>query len=300
MASPRVAILAPIAFVPTAWFYRRWRDSNKSNPSRRGELEPMIWTYAAVGTVGLVADIVVQMGICYATTALLFGLGEANDTYWAEFQRSTIEGISAEDITRRATLAASWQNWVFNGVLCYLVSGVVEETLKYLPVAYARYRQDKGKTQQGPRRNRSYIDYALAGALSFAMVENIGFFYAAAVSGHETGARLVFTIVERLFGSLGHLTIACLTALRATRRDYYGAKMSWWAVVGPAMLFHGTSNFVGITASTLEGNPGWIHPKGVWLTTAMLGLIAGLNGAALWLVKREWEAVDELDRQREK
>ena len=294
-ASPRTALLSPVAFLPTFWFFRTWRASNNVNPSNRGELEPMIWTYAAVGTVGLAAAMSVQMVICSAVSTILFGSGKMKDYYWSEFQRSTIDGLTADELTRRAELAFSWQNWVFGTIFTYLAAGLVEETLKYLPIAYARRR---GTAEQRQQRNRAYIDYAMAGALSFGMLESIGFLYAACESGHETGPKLAFTLVERMVGSIGHLLVASITALRATRRDYYGDQMSWWAVVGPAVILHGTSDFVAMTASALEGNVGWIHPTGVRNTTVMLGLISGLITTAGWLVRREWKMLDDRDRQR--
>ena len=255
----------------------------------------MIWTYVAVGTVGLATAMSVQMVICSAVSRILFRSGEMREYYWSEFQRSSIDGLTAGELTRRAELAFSWQNWVFGTIFTYLVAGLVEETLKYLPIAYARRR---GTAEQRQQRNRAYVDYAMAGALSFGMLESIGFLYAACEQGHETGARLAFTLAERIVGSIGHLLVASITALRATRRDYYGDQMSWWAVVGPAVILHGTSDFVAMTASALEENVGWIHPTGVRNTTVMLGLIGGLITTAAWLVRREWKMLDDRDRQR--
>ena len=37
------------------------------------------------------------------------------------------------------------------------------------------------------------------------------------------------------------LVAALMMALRAIRRDYYGDRMSWWAVVGPSVALHGIS-----------------------------------------------------------
>ena len=256
----------------------------------------MIWTYAATGTVGLATAALIQMVICYATSTILFGSGETRKDFLNEIQRSTIDGLTTDGFTRRAELAASWQNWVFNGVFAFGMAGLVEETLKYLPIAYARRR---GTAEQRQRRNRAYIDYALAGALSFGVVENIGFLYAACEQGHETGPKLVLTLFERMVvGSLGHLLVASLTALRAIRRDYYGDRLSWWAVVGPSVILHGTFNFMAITFSALEGNVGWIHPTGVRNTTAMLGLLTGLVATTAWQVRRDWKALDDRDRQR--
>jgi hypothetical protein len=292
--SPQTALLSPAAFLPTAWFYGKWRDANKINPLRRGELEPMIWTYASAGTLGLAAVGAVQMAIVKAGSAVLFGADSAmKDDFWTEFARSTINGLTADQLKRRTELASSWQNWVFIAGLSFVAAGFCEETLKYLPIAYARRR---GTAEQRKPRDRAYIDYAIAGALSFGLIETIGFLNAACKPGHETGPKLALTIFERVVGQFCHLSVAALTALRAIRRDYYGDPLSWWSVVGPAAILHGAGDFIALGASALEGNVGWIHPTGLRISTAMFGLYTGLVATAVWQVRREWKALVNRDR----
>lgn len=294
IASPRTVLVSPLALLPTAWFYKKWRESNNINPSCRGELEPMIWIYATAGTVGLTTVVLVQIVICKAASAILFGSHTMRKDFWNEFQRSTIDGLTAEALTRRAELAASWQNWVFNSAFTYITAGLVEETLKYLPIVYACRR---GTAKQRQRRNRAYIDYVLADALSFGVIESIGFLYASCEKGHVTWPKLILTLFERIvLGQLGHLSAACLTALRAIRRDYYGDQLSWWSVVGPSVILHGTYDFGALAFSALEGNVGWIHPTGVRNIIAMLGLGIGLVATATWQVKQEWKSLDIHDR----
>ena len=294
IASPKTAFLSPLAFLPTAWLFTKWRASNTINPSRRGELEPLLWTYATAGTLGLITVMLFQIAICTATSTILFGSGPMRETFWTEFARGTIDGLTADELTRRAQLASSWQNWVFNGVLTFVVAGLGEETLKYLPIAYARRR---GTAEQRKPRNRAYIDYAGAGALSFGFVEMLGFLYSACEQGQEPWPRLIFTIAERAVGSLAHVLVASLTAMRAIRRDFYGDRMSWWAVVGPSVILHGIFDFVAMGTSALEGNVGWIHPVGVGNTTAMIGLIGAVIATAAWQVRREWKKLSDYDRE---
>jgi RsiW-degrading membrane proteinase PrsW (M82 family) len=297
IASPQAALLSPVAFLPTALFFGKWREFNESNPSRRGELEPMIWTYAAAGTVGLTTVALVQIVICKAATTILFRSGNMRKAFWTEFVRSTINGLTVDELARRAELAASWQNWAFISLFTYVTAGVVEETLKYLPIIFARHR---GTARQRRLRNRAYIDYALAGALSFSVVETIGFLYASCEKGHETWPKLVLTLFERIvLGQLGHLSVASLTALRAIRRDYYGDQLSWWSVVGPSVILHGTFDFVAMAGSALEGNVGWIHPTGVRTTVAGLAVLTGLVATAVWQVRQEWKSLESRDRARQ-
>ncbi|RHZ67351.1 uncharacterized protein CDV56_108983 [Aspergillus thermomutatus] len=295
--SPKAALLSPLSLVPTAVFYRTWRKRRNASPSRHAELEPLLWTFTLSGTLGLAAAAAVQMGICQAMSAVLFSSDELRTEFWTEFGRTTIAGLIEEQLGRRAELASSWQNWVFNGALTYLAAGLVEEVLKYIPVIYAR-RRDVTKKQ---RRERAYIDYVLAGALGFSVVENIGFIYTACEGGQESWPRLLLTFVERVvLGQLGHLSVACLTALRATRRDYFGDSLGLWGVIGPAVYFHGTYNFAVMSASAMEGNVGWIHPKGLRNSVLVLGLVSGIIGLAVQKVKREWKKVKKYEHDHSK
>jgi RsiW-degrading membrane proteinase PrsW (M82 family) len=152
----------------------------------------------------------------------------------------------------------------------FIAAGLVEERLKYLPVTYARRRYEG--TRKTQHRNRVYIDYAISTALSFGLLESIGFIYAARQDSCDTWPKFLLTLVERLvIGQIGHLSAAALTAIRAIMRDYYGDDLSWWGVVGPAVMFHGMLNFVAVSRSAAEGNVGWIHPSDLRIVVPELG-----------------------------
>ena len=254
----------------------------------------MIWTFAATGTLGLMTSAAIQLGVCAAANKILWGSGPTSKLFWEEFQRTTVDGVRADKLVQRALLASSWRTWVLNGIFSYLTAGLVEETVKYLPVLWARRRDTNKETKP---RKRAYLDYVLAGALSFGLVECIGFIYTSAKHPNETWGVLAQNAFERIvIGQTGHLLVAALTALRAIRRDYYGDNLSWWGVVGPAALLHGTNDFAALSASALEGNVGWIHPTGFWMQTGLLGIVLGLNGIAASLVRREWKTLEERDR----
>jgi RsiW-degrading membrane proteinase PrsW (M82 family) len=295
LASPKTALFSPLAFAPTAYAYNKWSQSNKRNHSRRGELEPMLWTYVSAGTLGLLGVGLIQMAVCKAVSFLLFGVDTtASKDFWTEFARGSIEGLTSDELAKRAAIAWSWKNWVFNGTLTFIAAGLGEEILKYLPIAYARRR---GTAEERQKRNRAYLDYALAGALAFSLVENIGFLYASVEKGNETWSRLCLSVFERvIIGGTGHITMAVLTALRAIRRDYYGERLTLWEVLGPAALYHGAFDFVCFGASSWEGSVGWTHPTGAGVTSVMFGGCLGLVGAAMWQTRREWRGLEERDR----
>jgi len=295
--SPKTGGLAPLAFLPTVYAYRKWSEANKAAPSRRGKLEPMIWTYFLTGTLGVAAVSLVQMATGYGLATLLFG-NDGVKPFMTEFFRSAINDLSPEELAQRAALASSWRNHAFNALLFFGAAGLFEEALKLLPILYAR-RRERQTSDAKPQRDRAYLDYVLASSLSFGVIEGIGFLYASCVHGKETGSKLLLTVVERLvLGSSGHMLMAVLSALRATRRDYYGdSSMSWWSVIGPAALIHGTYDFVAMCFSASEGNVGWIHPTEIGKTTAMLTMACGMWLTTAGLVRREWKMIQERDKK---
>ncbi|KAL8761032.1 MAG: hypothetical protein Q9184_002821 [Pyrenodesmia sp. 2 TL-2023] len=280
--SPFTALFSPLAFLSTTFFYRKWRASNEINPSSRAPLESLLWTYVSMGTIGLAAVLLVQTAISSATMTLLFPFSaSAKNDFLTEFSRSTNNDLSSSQLAHRATLARSWQNWGFNAVLAYIIAGLVEETLKYLPIVYAHRHGSSTASMV-------YLDYALAGALSFGVVETIGFL-AVVAGSHEGWGRFALTALERIIGgALGHLLTAVLTALRAIRYE-----SSWWRTIGPSVLLHGSWNFVAMVASAREGNVGWVHPTGMGNTVGMLSGVVGMLVVAVWLVREEWLALKE-------
>ena len=296
IASPRTGLLSSLAFAPTLYFFKKWRDANTVNPSRRAELESLIWTYAVTGTLGLVAVALLQMVVCTGASMILFPYASTRKEFWDEFGRGTVAGLTTDEVTRRAHIASSWQNWVFIGALSFAAAGLMEETLKYLPVAYARRRNTAGRRQP---HDRAYLDYAMAGALSFGVTENIGFLYAACEKGQDTWSRFMLTLCERIvFGSSGHLLTSALTALRAIRRDHLGEHMSFLGVIGPSVLLHGVFDFVAMSSSAVEGNVGWIHPTDSKTMTVAFALLVSIVSTAAWQVWQNFKMLDEHDHRK--
>jgi len=294
--SPKTALIAPITFLPTFYFLRKWRQSVENDPSRNNELEPLVWTFAAMGTFGLAAVAAIQGAGLWILSRLVLPSAFQRKSYFEEFGRHTINNLTPDELAYRLALSRSWQNWALISAFTFVLAGPAEEGLKYMPVAFARRRQAQRKDQL---QKDIYLDYASAGGLSFGAIENIGFLYGAIAHNQETGLRLALTVAERLiFGGLGHSLTAALTALRATRRDVYGQKLPWWSIVGPAAVLHGSFDFIAFACSTLEGNVGWIHPKKAVNQAVLLGLVCAVDGIAAWMVRREWRMIQELEKKK--
>jgi hypothetical protein len=297
-ADTRTGLLSPIAFAPTALAYAKWRQENARDPSRRAEFEPLAWTYAFTATVGVAAVSALQMGVGYGLSTLFYGTGETRSYFLQEIMRSSVADLSVEDIKLRAEIASSWRYTIFTTLCCFGAAGLGEEALKYLPVVYASRR---GTPEQRKPRNRTYLDYALASSLGFGLVEGIGFLYSSCVHGEEKGGKLALTIFERfIMGSSGHVLMAVLSALRATRRDYYGGRqVSWLRIIGPSVLIHGAWDLGALLFSASDGNVGWVHPTSPPKVLAMLGVACSMWAGTAFMVWNEYKTITELDKKKE-
>ncbi|RYP52447.1 hypothetical protein DL769_010680 [Monosporascus sp. CRB-8-3] len=168
--------------------------------------------------------------------------------------------------------------WVFLAVLAFVVAGVIEESLKYYALQYARHY---GRIAHP----KNLFTVAMAAGLGFSTAEGIGFVYAAAQESQPLG-RIVETVAER--GALGpatHALTAGLISLNFIRRDLRGERLGFGQVIGNSVLFHGSFNFIVMGVSALEGNVGWIHPRGITLLF-VLTVAGGFVGALTVTVLR--------------
>ena len=232
--SPKTAAISPLTLIPTAWAYKKWRDANNADSSRRAPLEGLVWTYVLTATLGVATVSALQAAVAFGLATLLYGNGEARSFLIQEAMRSTVVDVSPEILTRRAEVASSFRYMALVCSIFFTTAGLGEELLKFLPIIWARR---SGTPEERKPRDRAYLDYAISAALSFGVVEGIGFLHTACVTGKETGAKLALSVVERLgLGSTGHVLMAVLTALRAIRKDYYQDRLSWWQVLGPSVF----------------------------------------------------------------
>ncbi len=105
----------------------------------------------------------------------------------------------------------------------------------------------------------AYIAYAIASALGFSTLENIGFIYQACQV--ESASRLAITVCERVaIGAPLHSGSGILLAVNVIRRDLRHEPLNLWQVMQLPILLHGTFNFFLFSLSAANGNIGWVHP----------------------------------------
>jgi RsiW-degrading membrane proteinase PrsW (M82 family) len=299
----KVALLTPLAFLPAAILGRIYNKSYSEDPSRRGNPGAIISTLCLSGTVGVATAAASQVIIGYSAAAILFGNGDTRDYFVRGVLLASVDGLSPEDVARRASIAWSWQNTAFNAIFSFLAAAVTEETLKYLPVAYSR-RSLRKADKQTRQRSRAPFDYALAWSLGLGLVETIGGIHTAGNDPKATWAKVALTVFERVvLGASAHLITAALTALRSIRRDQTSGDtfadrsfLTFCSIVGPSVFLHGANNFGLFSFSAWNGNIGFIHPTSLTQNLAMLSMYSVALGTTAWLARREWKENDKKQR----
>lgn len=274
--SPLIVIFLPFLLLPTLGLL--WYDRSHQH-DQRTDLETFLWTYFLTGTVGTMMIIIIQSIISYGVAWLLFR--SETDKFFKEFskQETDIAQMDADSLLFRKAMAHRWQHWAFLFVVSFVAAGVVEESLKYYGLQFARRY---GRVLHP----KNYLTLAMAAALGFSTIEGIGFVCAAVKDGQALN-RVVLTVLERVvFGPPSHALGAALIGLNVVRRDFHGERLRFGYIIGPSVLFHGFFDFVILGVSAYEGNVGWIHPRGKSLLLVLAFAIGFLTVMATVVRRR--------------
>lgn len=281
-SSIRATTLSLFTLTPTLVFFRLSRAKRQKSPVDRADFELMLWTYFTMASVGFCLSSLLQLAALMGSVHFLLD-AETKHQFMTEFFRTSLEGLDTEQLKIRASISNTWQNWCINFILFFFIAGFGEETLKFMPIIYAR-KKYKGTS--------TYIDLAAAGALGYGTMESILFVRLACTTGESGWFEPSLTMLERVVsGSTGHALLSILTALRAIRRDSCGEPTNTWRLLSPSACLHGAFNFFAVSLSTLDGNVGFIRPKGVWKHMAMYCMLAATYAGMLAWMRREWKYI---------
>ncbi|RYP43290.1 hypothetical protein DL768_010003 [Monosporascus sp. mg162] len=273
--SPLTAAFLPFLLMPTLSLL--WYD--RSHPgNQRTDAETLLWTYALTGTVGITSVVIIQSIISYGAAYLLFQ--SETDRFFEEFgkQERDIAQMDPDALAARGEMARQPRYWIFLAVFAFVVAGAVEESLKYYALQCARHY---GRIAHP----KNLFTLAMAAGLGFSTTEGIGFVYATVQEDQPLG-RIVQTAAERVaLGPVTHALTAGLIGLNVIRRDLRGERLGFSQVIGNSVLFHGGFNFIVMGVTALEGNVGWIHPRGLSLLF-ILTVAVGFVGALTVTVRR--------------
>ncbi|KAK4541202.1 hypothetical protein LTR36_008276 [Oleoguttula mirabilis] len=164
ITSPTTASLLPVIMLPTIWSpYKR-----RCLPlEHRAKLETLAYNFWTVGSLGIFGVIVLQSLGSSGIARLLFGSAREAKAY--------MQGFSAPKWLRDGSTFA------LLAIFTYVKAGGLEELLKYAPIAYMRRKVSKSGSRIVVAK--LYIQYALAAALGFSTLENVGMTMGALKSG---------------------------------------------------------------------------------------------------------------------
>lgn len=273
--SPPTAALIPVLLSPT--FLAIWRYHGLPR-EEAGSSKVATWTYLGTSFLGPLIAGVFQWSLITVMFKALFG-AQASD-YMREIQRGTLKDVSEEIILARQRMAWIPEYFLVLTTFSYVGAAVVEEAVKYLALLLAvRYAR--------PRHEHEYLIYAAFAGLGYGTIENILVTYSSVKLG-DSGGMIALTLFERIiFASLGHTIMALLTSLQSIRRDVRGEKISIWRVLAPAVVYHGSWDFVLLSISAWNGNIGWIHPTDVGSIGFGVSLVLALQVKAAWDVSKQ-------------
>lgn len=250
--TPYEALIALLTIAPTAGLYC-WQG--QTAPDQAADLGIMTWIFGLNATVGMAVDLIVTSALSAGFAYLIHG--SDFKTYLKETYRTDLGNLTATEIQQRARLAHSWRNFACLAFTTYVAIAPTEEwLLKYTSGAFARW-MSKRAGLLAPTAIQA-IQYAVAAALGFSTPENILFIISAFKSG-ESKRRLLVTTLERVvFGSFGHMMMACLTNIRFLKVQTTDFNLSTYMyILGPSMWYHATYDFVLLGVCALQGNLGW-------------------------------------------
>lgn len=297
--SPPTAALLPVIGLPTIYAVRKY----KALPLKiQSNFETCFWIYTFSSTPGMVAAIAGQSTLFYGFFYQFYG--SETMAFLKEFGARSSDGVPAAVIAARAAAAWSWRNVVQRAWFTYIIAGVWEEGVKYLPAAYALRRTPASDLQT---RRHTVLQYAIASGLGFGTMELFLFVFGAAVEGDRFPALLLAVIERLVVGSPSHVLLTSLFGLRMLRYEAeakddqksstLGKVVTFFKALAPSMFYHGSSNFALMSISAMNGNVGWVHPTDTKSLVTLAGLIGGLMGMLAWHVRREWRLLKEMEKK---
>ena len=135
-------------------------------------------------------------------------------------------------------------------ILAYVSAGGCEEGMKYMLVNRVK------RITPGFRDREGYLLYAVAGALGFSTVENIGYAFNTLTPWY---AVLIGVLTRLLISTPIHVACAYLVGVGVVRREVYGEPLMLWRLLLVPVLLHGSFDFCLMIASVA------LDPEGVAL-----------------------------------
>lgn len=223
----------PVALV--LWLYQR------SFNYQYIELEILTRLYSIGFTTGSLVVLVLE-----SVLTVLFAIVCFNNQlqrYLAEWsdaisgQPDTAENKHTFDPTNDSSIPHDAFYYVFLWLLCYVSAGCVEEGLKYWAINRVKQYRPTIKSES------AYIYYAVAIALGFSTIENIGYLFNTCVEADAVW-EIALSAVERVCISTPlHVMTSVLIGIGVIRRDLQNEPLKLRQIMLLPVIYHGSFDF---------------------------------------------------------
>jgi RsiW-degrading membrane proteinase PrsW (M82 family) len=239
----QVALFLPIVFFPTYLLWRQWKKHYECV-----ELYMIVKLYATAFVPGALIVMLVESAVTVLFAFICFqsalsGLFSPGQTPAPTDPKGggnnedpdTPPGMEFLKIGESPAL------FIFLFLLSFGSAGCVEESLKYWCTNRVKKYRPTYKVIKG------YELYAIASALGFSTMENIGYVLSGAFSPGGGGSSMLgifLNTIGRTFISTPlHLMTGYLIGLMVIRRDILGESLRLYRVMGWSIFWHGTFDF---------------------------------------------------------
>ena len=133
-------------------------------------------------------------------------------------------------------------------IIAYISAGLVEESMKYVLTSRI------SRVTPGYRDKRGFLLYAVAGAVGFSTIENIGYSFQTLSPWWQV---LLGVAVRVFISSPVHVACALLVGIGVVRREVFGQRVPLWRILCLPVLLHGSFDFFLMLGAVLLPSDGW-------------------------------------------
>jgi len=287
----QVGVVMPLVLLPTYLLYRQW-----AKHYQEVELYMLLRVYATAFVPGALVVMLIEGVITVlfiviilpdALRQLVKGLGEdPSKSPTSPDGRKNPPGLEFLSLPESAPL------FIFLFLLAYVSAGGVEESLKYY------LTRKVNKLRPAYKNIRGITLYAVAAALGFSTVENIGYVSSGAAMDPSFLAVFVNALGRVLISTPLHLMCGYLMALRLCRREVLGElSLGRFRLLFPSVFWHGSFDFflfvIMVLSQRWSDKPGEDMKSLAWMSLVVVACFVGLYMNIRQEKKKIQQALDE-------
>ncbi|CAF1322375.1 unnamed protein product [Didymodactylos carnosus] len=221
------ATFTPIFFLPTILLIWKWWKMPRVN----AELDLIVRLYAIGFTTGCLVVLIIETLLTGIFARLCF------IDQWENYRNSTDQRILNANRT--------FGYYTFFALTSYITASFVEESLKYWAI---------NSVTKTTANTSGYLMYALAVALGFSTIENIGYLYKSSLSTDKIWEIAALAIFRVCISTPVHVMSGYLIGIGIIRRDLKQEPIKIWQILFLPVFYHGTFDVLLMIHSSLKND----------------------------------------------